>query len=80
MTHTTSPGIRAAIAGVLISVGILLGGAAVTETQTRNLADYGSAITADDATDHARSEGVPHMSDNHRGSGRYFERMNGGDH
>ena len=34
-------------------------------------------ITADDATDTARSEGVPHMSENHRGNGNYFEQMDG---
>ena len=77
MTHTASPRITAAIAGALISAGILLGGAAVTQTDTQNLADYGSAITADDADDYARAAGVPHMSDNHKGSGSYFERMNG---
>jgi len=51
--------------------------ALVAATHSTNLADYGSAITADDASDHARAEGVPHMSDNHRGNGDYFERMDG---
>lgn len=74
MTNTGSSRITAVIAGALIAVGILAG----TQTHTRNLADYGAAITADDAANHARSEGVPHMSDNHHGSGNYFERMNGG--
>ena len=77
MITTTSQRITATVAGALISAGILAGGAAITATHTTNLADYGSAITADDAADHARSEGVPHMSDNHHGNGSFFERMNG---
>ncbi len=77
MITTTSHRITATVAAALISAGILAGGAAVTTTQRVNLADYGAAITADDATDTARSEGVPHMSDNHRGDGNYFERMDG---
>ena len=79
MTSTVYSRITAAAAGALIAAGLLAAGAEVSQTHTQNLADYGAAITADDATDHARSEGVPHMSDNHRGSGRYFERMDGGD-
>lgn len=77
MITTTSHRIAAAVAGALISVGILAGGAAVTATHPADLADYGAAITADNATDTARSEGVPHMSDNHRGDAAYFERMDG---
>lgn len=71
--------ITAAVAGALISAGILAGGVALTTTHTANLADYGAAITADDSTATAVSEGVPHMSTG-RGignSGSYFERMNG---
>lgn len=78
MTLTAPSRITAAVASVLIAAGILAGGAAVAQTHTQNLADYGAAITADNATDAARSAGVPHMSDNHSGSGTYFERMNGG--
>lgn len=77
MITTASHRITAAVAGALVSAGILAGGAAVTATHTTNLADYGAAITADDASDHARAEGVPHMSDNHRDSSSYFERMDG---
>jgi hypothetical protein len=77
--HPIPHRITAAVAGALVAAGILLGGGAVEQTRTQNLADYGAAITADDATDAARSEGVPHMSDNHKGSGKYFERMDGGD-
>jgi hypothetical protein len=77
MTRTIPHRVTAAVAGALMAAGILLGGGAVAQTRTQNLADYGSAITADDATDYARSEGVPHMSDNHKGSGKYFERMDG---
>ena len=79
MASTVSSRITATVAGALIAAGILAAGAEVSQVHTQNLADYGAAITADDATDHARSEGVPHMSDNHRGSGNYFERMDGGD-
>lgn len=70
--------IAATIASALVAAGILAGGAAVRAVHTANLADYGAAITADNATDVARSEGVPHMSDKHRGSGNFFEKMNGG--
>jgi hypothetical protein len=77
ITTATSHRITATVAAALIAAGLLAGGAAVTTTHTTNLADYGAAITADNATDHARSEGVPHMSDNHRGNGNYFERMDG---
>lgn len=78
MTTTASSRITATIASALIAAGLLAGGAALSQTHTQNLADYGAAITADDATNAARSAGVPHMSDNHSGSGHYFERMNGG--
>ena len=77
---TVSPRNTATVAAALIAAGLLAGGAAVTTPHSTNLADYGAAITADDSTDTARSEGVPHMSDNHRGSGSYFEHMNGGAH
>ena len=76
-TRTTSSRITATLASALIAAGLLAGGAAVSQTHPQNLADYGAAITADDAGDHARAEGVPHMSDNHRGNGDYFERMDG---
>ncbi len=77
MITTTSHRITATVAAGLISAGLMAGGAAATAAQTVNLADYGAAITADNSTDAARSEGVPHMSDNHRGNGSYFERMDG---
>lgn len=77
MITTASHRITTAVAGALIAAGLLAGGAAASQVHTQNLADYGAAITADDATDHARSEGVPHMSDNHRGNGSYFARMDG---
>jgi hypothetical protein len=77
MIATTSHRITATVAAGLISAGLLAGGAAITTVHTTNLADYGAAITADDATDHARAEGVPHMSENHHGNGNYFERMDG---
>lgn len=70
--------IAAAVAGALVSAGLLAGGGALTATDTRNLADYGSSITAEDASNAARDKGVPHMS-NHSHSPGYFERMNGGD-
>lgn len=78
MITTASSRVTAAIAGVLVAVGILAGGAA-TVNRTQILADYGAAITAEDASNAARDKGVPHMSDRHRGSGNFFERMNGGD-
>lgn len=78
MTDTASSRFTAAIAGALLAVGILTGGAA-TQNRTQILADYGAAVTAEDASDAARAKGVPHMSDRHRGSGEFFERMNGGD-
>ena len=77
ITTATSHRITATVAAGFIAAALLAGGAALTTTRTANLADYGSAITADDATDHARAEGVPHMTDNHRGNGTYFERMDG---
>lgn len=76
-TTTASARFTATIAGAMIAAGILAG-AAVSQNHTQNLADYGAAITADNATDTARSEGVPHMSDHMKGSGTYFEQMNGG--
>ena len=78
MTISPRTRITAAVAGALVSAGLLAGGAALTATDTRNLADYGSSITAEDASNAARDKGVPHMSD-HRHSPGYFERMNGGD-
>jgi hypothetical protein len=90
MTTTASSRITAGIAAALVAAGILAGAAPVAapargagaataaHLDTHNLADYGAAITADNATDTARSAGVPHMSDNHKGSGSYFEQMNGG--
>ena len=78
MNTTASARITAAVAAALISAGVLAGGASLSTVHTHNLADYGAAITADDATDHARARGVPHMDD-HRHSPKYFERMNGGD-
>jgi len=77
ITTATPHFVTATVAAALLAAGLLAGGAAATATHTTNLADYGSAITADDASDHARAEGVPHMSDNHRGNGDYFERMDG---
>lgn len=82
MTRTTSSRpsrssrFTAVIAGALISGGILAGSLALPQTRTHDLADYGAAITADDATDHARDRGVPHMDD-HRHSAGYFEKMDG---
>ncbi len=78
MITTASSRITAGISAALISAGILAGGAA-TLNRTQILADYGAAITAEDASDAARAKGVPHMSDRHRGSGDFFERMNGDD-
>ena len=77
ITTATSQRITANVAAALVSAALLAGGAAVATAHTANLADYGAAITADDAGDHARAEGVPHTSDNHRGDGNYFERMDG---
>jgi hypothetical protein len=78
MTTTASSRITAGIAAALVAAGIRAGAATAAHLDTHNLADYGAAITADNATDTARSAGVPHMSDNHKGSGSYFEQMNGG--
>ncbi len=78
MTISARTRITAAVAGALVSAGLLAGGAALTATDTTNLADYGSSITAEDASNAARAKGVPHMGD-HRHSPGYFERMNGGD-
>ena len=77
MITTTTHRITATVAAALVAAGLLAGGAAMTTMHTTTLADYGAAITADNATDHARAEGVPHMSDNHHGNGNYFERMDG---
>jgi hypothetical protein len=78
--HRRGPGRRRhpgpAAAGAAAARGA--GAATAAHLDTHNLADYGAAITADNATDTARSAGVPHMSDNHKGSGSYFEQMNGG--
>jgi hypothetical protein len=76
MTTTTSRWISASLATAGITIGILAGGASHTAEHSHNLADYGAAITADDATDHARARGVPHM-DNHEHAPGYFERMDG---
>jgi hypothetical protein len=78
MTTSARTRITAAVAGALVSAGLLAGGAALTATDTQNLADYGSSITAEDASNAAREKGVPHMGD-HTHSPGYFERMNGGD-
>lgn len=75
---TASARIAATVASALIAAGILAAGGAVSQVHTQNVADYGAAITADNSTDSARAAGVPHMSDNQKGSGSYFERMNGG--
>jgi hypothetical protein len=77
MTTSARARITTAVAGALVSAGLLAGGAA-TATDTQNLADYGSSITAEDASNAAREKGVPHMGD-HTHSPGYFERMNGGD-
>ena len=78
MTTTASARITAAVAAALVSAGLLAGGATLSTTHSRNLADYGAAITAEDAANHARARGVPHMDD-HRHAPGYFKRMNGGD-
>jgi hypothetical protein len=72
--HRLFPGCAAPRAAAATGAGA----ATAAHLDTHNLADYGAAITADNATDTARSAGVPHMSDNHKGSGSYFEQMNGG--
>lgn len=70
--------LTAALAGALISAGVLAGGAAfdASQHQTSYLADYGSSITAQNSEEQAEAEGVPHMGD-HSHSPHYFERMNG---
>ena len=78
MTTTTSRWISVALAGTGLVIGILAGGGSPHAGHTHNLADYGAAVTAEDASDAARSRGVPHMDD-HRHSAGYFEEMNGGD-
>ncbi len=76
MTTTTSRWISATLAAAGITIGILAGAGSPNTAQTHNMADYGSAITADDATAHAESRGVPHMDDHEHAPG-YFERMDG---
>ena len=61
--HHPRTRITAAVAGALVSAWLLAGGAALTATDTQNLADYGSSITAEDASNAAREKGVPHMGD-----------------
>lgn len=81
MITITSRRIKASLAGAMLSAGILAGGAALElpgmeEPSTAYLADYGSAISADDAEARSAAGGVRHMGD-HRDAPRYFERMNG---
>jgi hypothetical protein len=78
MTISARTRITAAFAGALVSAGLLAGVGTLTTTDTQYLADYGSSITAEDASNAARDKGVPHMSDRSHSPG-YFERMNGGD-
>lgn len=74
----STPRIAAALAGAMISIGILVGGAAteLAHTSTTYLADYGSAISADNSEAHSAEGGVRHMGDHSHAPG-YFERMNG---
>lgn len=76
MTTTTSRWISAGLAAFGIGIGILAGTGSQNTAPAHNLADYGAAITADDATAHAESRGVPHMDDHEHAPG-YFERMDG---
>lgn len=78
MTTTASRRITAIVAGALLSAGIVAGGMAadVSATHTRNLADYGAGISADNSEAHSAEGGVRHMGD-HRDAPGYFERMNG---
>ena len=78
MTRTASTRITAAAALAVISTGLLTGGIALATPTTANLADYGAAITADDASNEARARGVPHTEDS-RHSPEYFKEMDGGD-
>lgn len=75
---TNSRGFIAALAGALISAGVLASGApfAPAEPHTSYLADYGSAISADNSEARSAEGGVRHMGD-HTHSPGYFERMNG---
>lgn len=78
MTTTASRRIVAALAGVLISAGILASGTpfAPVEPHATYLADYGSAISAENSEAHSAEGGVRHMGDHSHAPG-YFERMNG---
>jgi hypothetical protein len=78
MTTITSRRITTALAGALISAGVLAGGATVEMLQTRTdyLADYGSSISAENSEARSEAGGVRHMGD-HSSSPGYFERMNG---
>lgn len=74
MKTTKTTGILAA---TMVAAGVLIGGAAeFSSTRTQYLADYGSAITAENSEQQAESQGVRHMDD-HEKSPRYFEQMNG---
>ena len=72
---TNTRGFTAALAGALISIGILASGAPF-ERDATYLADYGSAISADNSEARSAEGGVRHMGD-HTHSPGYFERMNG---
>ena len=78
MKTTASYRITATLAGAMISAGILASGLPFqpVEPHTSYLADYGSAISADDSEARSQAGGVRHMGD-HRSSPGYFERMNG---
>lgn len=78
MTTITANRIIATLAGALISAGILASGAPFepVEPHTRYLADYGSAISAENSEAQSESGGVRHMG-NHSAAPGYFERMNG---
>ena len=77
MTRTASTRSIAGAALAVIATGLLTGGIALAVPNTRNLADYGAAITADDASNAARDRGVGHMEDS-RHSPEYFKQMDGG--
>lgn len=72
----TTTRITAALAGTLLSAGILVGGLAsgMPQAHTAYLADYGSSITAQNSERQAEAKGVPHMGD-HRHSPGYFREM-----
>lgn len=78
MATITSRRITTALAGALISAGVLAGGATVEMLQTRTayLADYGSSISAENSEARSEAGGVRHMGDRRTSPG-YFERMNG---